>query len=179
MKHITKNRPQMVSITKLYFFCCERNFCFSVLPIEKVRSYCITLGITEVILTGFTSSMLYFSPGNKLQFFNTLQLSVLLPCIQQQIKGEQSDEIRHSSLINSKSHEVKSTNMHCILTTNINKCRGEKKTRRKGCQIFTSAPARRMWTQSGTNIVIFLEFFCAQTNLFWYEMKIKKMYTET
>ena len=33
-----------------------------------MRSYCITLGITEVILTGFTNSMLYFSPGNKLQF---------------------------------------------------------------------------------------------------------------
>ena len=130
MKHITKTRPQMVSITKLYFFLQKKLLFVSVLPIEKVRSYCITLGITEVILTGFTSSMLYFSPGNKLQF---------LPCIRQQIKGEQSDEIRHSSLINSKPHEVKSTNMHCILTTNINKCRGEKTTRRKGFQVFTLA----------------------------------------
>ena len=40
----------------------------SVLTIEKARSYPITLGITEVILTGFTSSMHYFSPGNKVQF---------------------------------------------------------------------------------------------------------------
>ena len=56
----------------------------------------------------------------------TLQLSALLPCIRQQIKGEKSDEIGHSSLINSKPHEVKSIDMHCILTTNINKCRGEK-----------------------------------------------------
>ena len=69
----------------------------------------------------------------------TLQLSALLPCIRQQIKGEKSDEIRHSSLINSKPHEVKSTDMHCILTTNINKCRGEKTTRTKECQIFASA----------------------------------------
>ena len=44
----------------------------------------------------------------------TLQLSALLPCIRQQIKGEKSDEIRHSSLINSKPHEVKSTDMHCM-----------------------------------------------------------------
>ena len=69
----------------------------------------------------------------------TLQLSFLLPCIRQQIKGEQSDEIRHSSLINSKPHEVKSTDMHRILTTNINKCREEKTTRRKECQIFAWA----------------------------------------
>ena len=69
----------------------------------------------------------------------TLQLSILLPCIRQQIKGEQSDEIRHSFLINNKLHEVKSTDMHCILTTNIYKCRGEKTTRRKECQIFASA----------------------------------------
>ena len=139
------------------------------LPVEKVRSYCITLGITEVILMG---SMLYFSPGNKLQTSILTLQSVLLPCFRQQIKGEQSNEIRHSSLINSKPHEVKSTNMHCILTTNINKCHGEKTKRRKGCQIFTSSPARRRWTQSGTNIVIFLEAFCAQTNLFWCKMKI-------
>ena len=35
--------------------------------------------------------------------------------------------------------EVKSTDMNGILTTNINKRRGEKKTRRKKCQIFASA----------------------------------------
>ena len=34
-------------------------------------------------------------------------------------------------------------------------------------------PSRRIsrrWTRSGTNLVIFLEAFCAQTNLFWCEM---------
>ena len=67
----------------------------------------------------------------------TLQLSVLLPCIRQQ-KSKQSDEIRHSSIINSKPYEVKSTDMHRILTTNINTCLGEKTTRRKECQIFAS-----------------------------------------
>ena len=40
-------------------------------------------------------------------------------------------------------------------------------------------PSRRIsrrWTRSGTNLVIFLGALCAQTNLFWREMKIKKMY---
>ena len=39
-------------------------------------------------------------------------------------------------------------------------------------------PGRRItrrWTRSGTNLVIFLGALCAQTNLFWHEMKIKKM----
>ena len=46
-------------------------------------------------------------------------------------KHEQNDEIRHSSFRSSKPHEVKSTDMRCILTTNINICRGENTTRRK------------------------------------------------
>ena len=36
-------------------------------------------------------------------------------------------------------------------------------------------PSRRIsrrWTRSGTNLVIFLEAICAQTNLFWCERKI-------
>ena len=36
-------------------------------------------------------------------------------------------------------------------------------------------PSRRIsrrWTRSGTDLVIFLEAICAQTNLFWCEMKI-------
>ena len=37
----------------------------------------------------------------------------------------------------------------------------------------------RRWTRSGTNHVIFLEALCAQTNLFWCEMKIKKMYLKS
>ena len=43
-------------------------------------------------------------------------------------------------------------------------------------------PCRRIarrWTRSGTNLVIFfLEALCAQTNLFWREMKINNTYTE-
>ena len=77
--------------------------------------------------------------------------------------------------------------MHCILTTNINICRGENTTRRKNCQIFASAdvfqpPNRRIsrrWTRNGTNVVIFLEALYSQTNLFWREMKIKKMYLKS
>ena len=34
----------------------------------------------------------------------------------------------------------------------------------------------RRWTRSGTNLVIFLDGFCAQTNLFWREMKINNIY---
>ena len=135
MKHIMKNRPQMVSITKLYSTLRKKLLFVSVLPIEKARSYPMTLGITEIILTGFKNSMPYFSPGNKFLNFNSYLTvvgnAVILPCIQQQIKGEQSDEIRHSSFISSTPHEVKSTDMHCILTTNINKCLGENTTRRK------------------------------------------------
>ena len=43
-------------------------------------------------------------------------------------------------------------------------------------------PSRRIsrrWTRSGTNLVIFLGALCAQTNLFWREMKIKKMYLKS
>ena len=99
-------------------------------------------------------------------------------------KHEQNDEIRHSSFRSSKPHEVKSTDMRCILTTNINICQEENATRRKKCQIFClgnvfqlpSWCISRRWTLSGTNLVIFLGALCAQTNLFWRKMKIKKMY---
>ena len=37
----------------------------------------------------------------------------------------------------------------------------------------------RRWTGSGINLVIFLGALCAQTNLFWREMKIKKMYLKS
>ena len=168
----------MVSITKLYFFFAKETFVCIRVTHRKSEELLHNIRYNRGNTHGFHKFYALFFTRKQTSIL-TLQLSVLLPCIRQQIKGEQSDEIRHSSLINSKPHEVKSTNMHCILTTNINKCRGEKTTRRKGCQIFTSAPARRRWTQSGTNIVIFLEAFCAQTNLFWCEMNLKKMYTET
>ena len=67
------------------------------------------------ILTGFTSSIRPiqdFSPRNKLNTsILTLQWSVLLPCIRQQIKGEQSDEIRHSSFISSKPLEASKSHL--------------------------------------------------------------------
>ena len=43
-------------------------------------------------------------------------------------------------------------------------------------------PSRRIsrrWTRSGTKLVILLGALCAQTNLFWREMKIKKMYLKS
>ena len=38
-----------------------------------------------------------------------------------------------------KLHVVKSTDLHCILNKNINKCRREKTTKRTKCQILPSA----------------------------------------
>ena len=58
----------MLSITKSYLILRKKLLFVSVLPIDKARSSRITLGITDVILTGFTSSMHYFLPGNKFQF---------------------------------------------------------------------------------------------------------------
>ena len=58
----------MLSITKSYLILRKKLLFVSVLPIEKARSSRITLGITDEILTGFTSSMHYFLPGNKFQF---------------------------------------------------------------------------------------------------------------
>ena len=43
-------------------------------------------------------------------------------------------------------------------------------------------PSRRIsrrWTRSGTNLVIFLGALCAQTNLYWHEMKIQKMHLKS
>ena len=82
-------------------------------------------GIDQCIIhTGFTSSMQDFSPRNKLNTsILTLQWSVLLPCIRQQIKGEQSDEIRHSSFISrkpleaSKSHLCPLVRLVCIISS--------------------------------------------------------------
>ena len=73
----------MVLITKLYLTLRKKLFFVSVvLPIEKARSHRMTLGITEETLTGFTSSMHYFSPRNKFKTsILTLQQLVLLPCI--------------------------------------------------------------------------------------------------
>ena len=49
------------------------------------------------------------------------------------------------------------------------------------CQILTSgmySSYQAGVSRSGTNLVIVLEGLCSQTNLFWREMKINKMYTE-
>ena len=126
-----------------------------------------------------TNLKLQFLPYNRPFFYLTFD------------NERRTKRIRHSCLISSKPqelkpHEVKSTDMQCILTTNINKCRGKKTTRRKKMpdlrlgNVF-QLPSRRIsrrWTRSGTNLVIFLEALCAQTNLFWRAMKINNMNTE-
>ena len=45
-------------------------------------------------------------------------------------------------------------------------------------QLPASLRISRKWSRSGTDLVIFLEALCAQTNLLWQEIKINKMYTE-
>ena len=62
----------MVSITKLYLILRKKLLFVSVLPIEKARSYRITLGITEAILTGLTSSMHYFSQETNFNSYHTV-----------------------------------------------------------------------------------------------------------
>ena len=76
--------------------------------------------------------------------------------------------------------------MHCILATKINISRGESTTRGKNARssprqcIPPTKPAYlQKVTRSGTNLVIFLGALSAQTNLFWREMKIKKMYLKS
>ena len=82
--------------------------------------------------------------------------------------------------------EVKSTDMHCILATKINISLGESTTRGENarssprqCVPATKPAHLQKVTQSGTKLVIFLGALCAQTNLFWREMKIKKMYLKS
>ena len=89
------------------------------------------------MLTGFTSSMHYFSPSNKskTQFLPHSSRFFYLTFANTN-KRQQSDEIRHSSFTSSKPHDVESTDMHWILTTNKNICTGDNTTRRKNCQIF-------------------------------------------
>ena len=84
--------------------------------------------------------MHYFSPRNKfkLQFLPYSGRFIYLTFANTN-KHEQNDEIRHSSFRSSKPHEVKSTDMPYILTTNINICCEENTTRRKKCQIFALA----------------------------------------
>ena len=171
MKHITKNRPQMVSITKLYLILRKKLLFVSVLPIEKARSYRITIGITEVILTGFIDHVFYaLFFARKQTSILTLKLSVLLPCIRQQIKGKQSDEIQHSSLINSKPHEVKIHRYALHSHYKYKQMSWRKKDEEERIpdlrlgNVF-QLPSRRIsrkWTRSGTKLVIFLEALCAQ-----------------
>ena len=91
--------------------------------------------------TGFTNSnstIFHRVTNLKLQFL-TYSCRFIYLTFTNTSKHGQNDEIRHSSFRSSKPHEVKSTDMRCILTTNINICRGENTTRRKKCQIFASA----------------------------------------
>ena len=122
----------MVSISKLYLKLRKKLLFVSVLPIEKVRSRHMTLG-REVIFTGYyefcaifrrdTNLKLQFLPYSSpffyLAFDNKLKASKANPAL---------------FFKSSKPHdEVKSTDMHCIRTTNLNKCRGKKTTRKKKC----------------------------------------------
>ena len=103
------------------------------LPVEKVTSHHIRyIKHAEVILTGFTKSVHYFrwetnlklqflphnSPFFYLAFNNELKANKANRALFFHIKSRQPHEL--------KPREVKSTDMQCILTTNINKCRGEK-----------------------------------------------------
>ena len=77
--------------------------------------------------------------------------------------------------------------MHCILTTNINICRGENTTRRKKGQIFASTmysavskPAYLQKVDSKLDEPCNFLRSPLQTNLFWREIKIlKKMYLKS
>ena len=66
--------------------------------------------------------------------------------------------------------------MHCILATNINKSRGKKNDEEeKKCQIFVSAMYSSYQagvSPEGGLQVGQTQALCAQTNLFWREMKI-------
>ena len=94
-----------------------------------------------LILTGFknSNSTIFRRVTNlKLQFLPYSCRFIYLTFANTS-KHELNDAIRHSSFRSSKPHEVKSTDMRCILTTNINICRGENTTRRKKYQIFDLA----------------------------------------
>ena len=124
----------MVSLSKLYF-TLRKKF-ISCIRVTHRKSE-----VTEVIPTGFTNSnsTIFRRVTNlKLQFLPYSCRFIYLTFANTSKHG-QNDEIRHSSFRSSKPHEVKSTDMRCILTTNINICRGENTTRRKKCQIFASA----------------------------------------
>ena len=111
--------------------------------------------------------------------------TLLSPTLVNANKAMKSGTLLSQVASRTKQHDVESTDMHWILTTNKNICTGENTTRRKNCPIFASAdvfqlPSRRIsrrWTRSETNVVIFLQALCAQTNLFWREMK--KMYLKS
>ena len=61
-----------------------------------------------------------FSPSNKFKTsILTLRGRFIYLTFANTNKHEQNDEIRHSSFRSSKPHEVKSTDMRCILTTKI------------------------------------------------------------
>ena len=91
-----------------------------------------------------------FSPSNKLKTsILILQKSVLFvftlgsPTLVKVNKAMKSGTLQltlHSKVARrTKPYVVKSTDLHCILNTNINKCRREKTTKRTKCQILPSA----------------------------------------
>ena len=83
-------------------------------------------------------------------------------------------------------HEAAGSKIHRNLATKLNISRGESTTRGKNarsspqqCIPATKLAYLQKVTRTRTNLVIFLGALCAQTNLFWREMKIKKMYLKS
>ena len=116
----------------------------------------------------------------------TLQQSVLLPCIRQQIKGDKAMKTAlffyKQKAARSKIHRYALHSHYKYKQMSWRKNDEEERMPDLRLGNVFQLPSRRIsrrWTRSGTNLVIFLEALCAQTNLFWREMKINKMYTET
>ena len=131
----------------------------------------------------FSSFMHNFSPRNKLKtsilFFTVVgSFTLNSPTLVKVNKATKSGTLLSKIARCTKPHLVKSTDLHCILNTNINKCRGEKPIRRgktarsspRQCIPATTPAQSRRWNQSWTNLVIRLQAFCAPSNLFWYEI---------
>ena len=158
----------MVSITKLYLILRKKLLFVSVLPIEKARSYRITLGITEVILTGFTSSMHYFSPGNKLHFL-PYSCRFFYLAFDNKLKANKAMNSGSQQAAQSKIQRYALHSQYKYKQMSWRKNDEEERMPDNRLGKVFQLPSRRTsrrWTRTGTNLVIFLEALCAQTDLF-------------
>ena len=93
----------MVWISKFYL-TLQKNF-IACIRVTIKKASVSSLGIK--ILTVFRNFVTRFFTKKQIsQFDSCLTVVVFLPCIHQQIKGKQSDKIKHSSFISSKLHEA-------------------------------------------------------------------------